>query len=54
MTEIQTTPKGLKIRYSGLKQQNTNWIYSFVILETKQILNFEFDSYGNYKKNYIE
>lgn len=58
--ETQISPLGRPIRLSGIeknlqipskwidKTEKWHWIYTFIYLDTKEIIKFEFDFYDTY------
>jgi hypothetical protein len=48
--EIQTTPQGRQIRYSGLQHQGNEWHYLFNFIGTNDFIIFIFvnDNYISY------
>lgn len=42
--EIQTTPQGKKIRYSGLQKEANEWHYIFNFIDTNEFIIFIFNN----------
>ena len=56
---IQTSPSGRQIKYSGIRKKNpeyykSNYIYTFIYLDNFEILEFEYDSNGNFIKKILQ
>jgi hypothetical protein len=57
---IQISPNGREIRYSGIRKNGqvpdkwvngtlkSHWIYSFIYLDTGEIIEFEFDYFDKF------